>query len=146
MLADLPRRSREESRSALLEPEEFAEGGAVQRPARGLGWAALLDGDERHPVVAEGGAADGQPFGVVSVEVVGQGFVPPPADAARVGGCPAVQPVAQGDPTRRPARPAVDQAEMEEEVLLVDRVVGAGICLVGAEPRPGLPLAMGAVP
>src|SRR5215211_74647 len=107
MLADLLRRWREETRSGLLEPEEFAEGGAVQRPAHGRGWAAFLDGDERRPVVAERGAADGQPLGVVTVEVVGQGFVPPPADAARVGGCPAVQLVAQGDAARRPARPAV---------------------------------------
>jgi hypothetical protein len=113
---------------------------AVQGPARGRGWAALFDGDERHPVVAEHGAADGQPLGVVTVEVVGQGFALPPADAARVGCCPAVQPVAQGDPTRRPARPAVDEAEIKEEVLLIDRVVGPGIGLVGAEPRPGLPL------
>jgi DNA-directed RNA polymerase specialized sigma subunit len=67
---------------------------------------------------------------VLPVEVVGQGFVPRSADAARVGGYPAVQPVAQRDPTRRPARSAVDEAEIEEEVLLVDRVVGAGIGLV----------------
>ena len=55
MLADVLRRSREEPRSGLLKPEELAEGGAVQRPARGRRWAALLDGDERHPVVAERG-------------------------------------------------------------------------------------------
>jgi hypothetical protein len=44
-------------------------------------------------------------------------------------------------PGAQHARRSTRLRYIKEEVLLVDRVVGAGIGLVGAEPRPGLPLA-----
>jgi hypothetical protein len=88
-------------------------------------------------VVAERGSAVRQPLRMQPIEPLHEGGILPPADAVGTGEGPTVQAVAQPDPTRRPAGPTVQQAEIEEQVDLVEEQPSSGSAPLAPNPGQG---------